>query len=204
MRTRLHIDIQSVTGKELYSEMIDEDGNLYPESTIESVYISNISGCTQGKVQTIKLPSKNKRRMTDGWMTFKYTDTVRGFTGIQECKRGSAASLSKLPLQLAQAIKYYWEMCPNRQGRKFKVFCLTSEKYFSYVYKKDIEQLIDELDPLFKIDDCPPNELANKPYNHKAIIEKIKNFNVPFNTKVMPDKVDLQNILRDIYLNCLD
>lgn len=185
--------------------MFDDEGNLFPESTVESVYISSISGCTQGKVQTIKIPSKNRRRMTDGWMKFRYTDSVKGFTGIQECKRGKAASINKLPLQLAQAIKYYWEICHtnNKHVKEFKVFCLTSEKYFAYVYKDKIVELLDTLNTLFLEDDCPPNDLANKPYLHKPIIDAIKDFEIPFIIKEMPTQVDLANIMRDIYIHCL-
>lgn len=185
--------------------MVDSEGFLLPESTIESVYISNISGCTKGKVQIIKIPSKNRRRMTDGWMTFKYTSSVKGFTGIQECKKGNAATIKKLPLQLAQAIKYYWEICHDNSKieKNFKVFCLTSEKYFAYVFKDDIIDLLKQLNILFMYDDCAPNELSNKPHLHKPIIEAIKDFKVPFIIKEMPNEVDLADILRDIYKHSL-
>lgn len=188
--------------------MYDNEGNLYVEEVIEDVYKVNLSDCSSGHIHTLKMPAGNKgKRMTDGWMNFKYTETVKGFHGIHECKRGSAASVKKLPYQLAQAIKYYWEICVSlkkQREKDFKVFCLTSEKYFAYVYKEDIQALLDSLNELFESDDCPPNELANKPYKHKSIIETITKYDIPFHIKEMPTDVDLANIARDIYIHCLD
>ena len=187
--------------------MYDGDGNLYVEEVIEDVYKCNISDCTIGKVHTVKQPAGNKgRRKTDGWMTFKYTDSHSGFEGIQECKRGSAAQVNKLHYQLAQAIKYYWEVCiqlKKHKDTRFKVFCLNSEKYFAYVYKEEIQELLNILNPLFEKDDCAPNELSNHPEKHKEIITAIKSFDIPFKIKLLPKEVDLAVIFKDIYYHCL-
>lgn len=193
MRERLHIKFKSILGSDFVSEFYDDEtGKLYKESVIESVYNNKTLIASGGNIEIIKYGH------SDGLMQFKYLKKEKAFYGYQETKRNVSCTDVQLKKQLLQVLKYLYD-APIRIQRKVKVVCLNSEKFYAYVFIEDLKELITSLQPLFRLSKMS----ASQTWKDQSLKNCIMHIDIPFKIKKMPTDVDLANIQREIYLNCL-
>ncbi len=194
MRTRLHIKLIPLKGLNFYKEFFDEDtGELLKESAIETIYNNKTIITSNTNVEIIK------KGWSDGWMQFKYPGQT--FFGYQEVKRKVPCTELQFKKQLLQALKYFYDDTFNtKKGNKVKVFCLNSERFYTYVLRSDLEDLIKDLFPAF----AASKQSASNTWKDPLLKNIMMSHKIPFMVYKMPNGVELHNILRDIYLQCLD
>lgn len=196
MRTRLHIKLIPLKGLDFCQEFFDEDsGDLLKESAIETIYNNKTLIVSNTNVEIVK------KGWSDGWMQFKYPGQI--FFGYQETKRKVPCTNLQFRKQLLQALKYFYDdviIKGNGKDKKVKVFCLNSERFYTYVLRSDLEELFKELFPAFAL----TKESASNTWRDPLLKSIMMSYNIPFRTKRMPEEVELHNIIRDIYLQCLD
>lgn len=180
-----------VTGQELYDQMYDKEHNyIQLETVIEDIYKMGTYKASNMQVSTIKRGFYNSREQTDGYMTFSLNGEEK-FYGIQEVKRKVSNRPEQYKKQLLQALRYLWLY---RNDPSIKVFVLNSEKFYVYVLRKDIENLIEELNPLF----ANSKEPAYRSWQDTTLKNTILNANIPFHTALLKD-LRLDNALKEIY-----
>ena len=180
-----------VTGQELYDQMYDKEHNyIQLETVIEDIYKMGTYKASNMQVSTIKRGFYKSKEQTDGYMTFSLNGEEK-FYGIQEVKRKVSNKPSQYKKQLLQALRYLWLY---RNDPSIKVFVLNSEKFYVYVLRKDIENLIEKLNPLFALS----NEPACRSWKDKKLQETILDANIPFHTTLLKD-LRLDNTLKEIY-----
>lgn len=179
-----------VTGQELYDQMYDKEHNyVQVETVIEDIYKMGTYKASNMQVMTIKRGFYGSREQTDGYMTFNLGN--KEFYGIQEVKRKVCNSVNQYKKQLLQALRYLWLY---RNDPSIKVIILNSEKFYVYVLRKDIEDLINVLEPLFKASD----KSACKSWDDKNLRTTIQSYNVNFHTTLLND-LRLDKTLEEIY-----
>lgn len=180
-----------VTGQELYDQMYDKEHNyIQLETVIEDIYKMGTYRASNMQVSTIKRGFYGSREQTDGYMTFSLNGEEK-FYGIQEVKRKVCNKPSQYKKQLLQALRYLWLY---RNDPSIKVFVLNSEKFYVYVLRKDIENLIEQLNPLFAVSKEP----AYKSWKDMNLQRTILNADIPFHTTLLKD-LRLDNALKEIY-----
>lgn len=180
-----------VTGQELYDQMYDKEHNyIQLETVIEDIYKMGTYRASNMQVSTIKRGFYGSREQTDGYMTFSLNGEEK-FYGIQEVKRKVCNKPSQYKKQLLQALRYLWLY---RNDPSIKVFVLNSEKFYVYVLRKDIENLIEQLNPLF----AASKEPAYKSWKDINLQRTILNADIPFHTTLLKD-LRLDNALKEIY-----
>lgn len=180
-----------VTGQELYDQMYDKEHNyIQLETVIEDIYKMGTYRASNMQVSTIKRGFYGSREQTDGYMTFSLNGEEK-FYGIQEVKRKVCNNPSQYKKQLLQALRYLWLY---RNDPSIKVFVLNSEKFYVYVLRKDIENLIEQLNPLFAVSKQP----AYKSWKDINLQRTILNADIPFHTTLLKD-LRLDNALKEIY-----
>ena len=180
-----------VSGLEILNQIYDtEHQDFELEEVIEDVYKMMTYKASNMQVMTIKRGFYKSREKTDGYMTFSL-DGNEKFYGIQEVKRKVKTTENQYKKQLLQALRYLWLYGNNPS---VKVFILNSEKFYVYVLREDIEDLISSLDPLFKVSDKP----ACNTWNDVSLRTVIKNYNVNFHTTLLRD-LELNKTLEEIY-----
>lgn len=180
-----------VTGQELYDQMYDKEHNyIQLETVIEDIYKIGTYRASNMQVSTIKRGFYGSREQTDGYMTFSLNGEEK-FYGIQEVKRKVCNNPSQYKKQLLQALRYLWLY---RNDPSIKVFVLNSEKFYVYVLRKDIENLIEQLSPLFAVSKEP----AYKSWKDINLQRTILNADIPFHTTLLKD-LRLDNALKEIY-----
>lgn len=184
-------DFIPVAGQEIYDQIYDKEHNyIQPETVIEDVYKMATYKASNMQVSTIKRGFYGSREQTDGYMTFVLNGDEK-FYGIQEVKRKVSNRPSQYKKQLLQALRYLWLY---RNDPSIKVFILNSEKFYVYVLRKDIEQLIEELCPLFAVSKEP----ACKSWNDTNLKSKIIDAEITFHSVLLKD-LRLDNTLKEIY-----
>lgn len=179
-----------VSGQELYDQMYDKEHNyIQVETVIEDIYKMGTYKASNMQVVTIKRGFYGSREQTDGYMTFRIGN--KEFYGIQEVKRKVCNSINQYKKQLLQALRYLWLY---RNDPSIKVIILNSEKFYVYVLREDIEDLISLLEPLFKVSSKP----AYKSWDDLNLRAAIQSYNVNFHTTLLKD-LRLDKTLEEIY-----
>lgn len=179
-----------VSGQELYDQMYDKEHNyIQVETVIEDIYKMGTYKASNMQVMTIKRGFYGSKEQTDGYMTFRIGN--REFYGIQEVKRKVCNSINQYKKQLLQALRYLWLY---RNDPSIRVIILNSEKFYVYVLREDIEDLISALEPLFKVSDKP----ACKSWYDDNLKRTIQSYNVNFHTTLLKD-LRLDKTLEEIY-----
>lgn len=180
-----------VSGLEILDQIYDEEHNDFElEEVIEDVYKMMTYKASNMQVLTVKRGFYKSREKTDGYMTFSI-DGDEKFYGIQEVKRKVCNSVNQYKKQLLQALRYLW-LYKNEPS--VKVFVLNSEKFYVYVLREDIEDLISILSPLFS----RSNKSACKSWDDFDLRSAIQNYNINFHTTLLRD-LELNKTLEEIY-----
>lgn len=180
----------SVTGQELFDQMYDKEHDyIQVETVIEDIYKMGTYKASNMQVVTIKRGFYGSKEQTDGYMTFR--SGKEEFYGIQEVKRKVCNSVNQYKKQLLQALRYLWLY---RNDPAVKVFVLNSEKFYVYVLREDIEDLISTLEPLFKVS----NKSACKAWDDHSLRKIIQDYNVNFHSTLLKD-LRLDKTLEEIY-----
>ncbi len=181
----------SVSGLDILDQIYDEEHNDFElEEVIEDVYKMMTYKASNMQILTIKKGFYKSREKTDGFMTFSI-DGNEKFYGIQEVKRKVCNSTNQYKKQLLQALRYLW-LYKNEPS--IKVFVLNSEKFYVYVLREDIEDLINQLSPLFAKSD----KSACKTWDDMDLRRTIQSYNINFHTTLLRD-LSLDTTLIDIY-----
>jgi hypothetical protein len=180
-----------VSGLEILGQIYDEEHNDFElEEVIEDVYKMMTYKASNMQVFTIKRGFYKSREKTDGYMTFTSNGKEK-FYGIQEVKRKVCNSVNQYKKQLLQALRYLWLY---RNDPNVKVFILNSEKFYVYVLREDIEDLINSLAPLFKAS----TKSACKSWDDTSLRKTIQAYNINFHTTLLRD-LSLDLTLKEIY-----
>jgi len=181
----------SVSGLDILDQIYDEEHNDFElEEVIEDVYKMMTYKASNMQILTLKKGFYKSREKTDGLMTFSINGEEK-FYGIQEVKRKVCNSTNQYKKQLLQALRYLW-LYKNESS--IKVFVLNSEKFYVYVLREDIEDLINQLSPLFAKSDKP----ACKTWNDTDLRRAIQSYNINFHTTLLRD-LELDKTLTEIY-----
>lgn len=151
-----NIQIKPVTGVTIMEEL----KNAKKEATIEFFYKHQLKDMFHGKFAVNDDTFVGTRAMTDGRLTY-IIDQNHMIVGIQEAKFRKASTLTERKKALCQALHYnYFKY--TQEFIEYDYFFLPTEKGVAYVLRKDIEQLIKLLDPLFaKTDKSPSTNWAD-------------------------------------------
>ena len=180
-----------VSGLEILGQIYDEEHNDFElEEVIEDVYKMMTYKASNMQVFTIKRGFYKSREKTDGYMTFSLNGDEK-FCGIQEVKRKVCNTTNQYKKQLLQALRYLW-LYKNEPS--VKVFVLNSEKFYVYVLREDIEDLISMLEPLFSKSD----KSACKSWDDTDLRRTIQEYNINFHTTLLRN-LELDKILEEIY-----
>ena len=180
-----------VNGLEILDQIFDEEHNDFElEEVIEDVYKMMTYKASNMNVMTVKKGFYKSREKTDGFMTFSINGEEK-FYGIQEVKRKVCNSTNQYKKQLLQALRYLWLY---RNNPEVKVIVLNSEKFYVYVLREDIEDLIEVLSPLFAKSD----KSACKTWDDIDLRRTIQSYNINFHTTLLRD-LSLDTTLSDIY-----
>lgn len=180
-----------VSGLEILDQIYDEEHNDFElEEVIEDVYKMMTYKASNMQVMTVKRGFYKSREKTDGYMTFSLNGDEK-FYGLQEVKRKVRTTENQYKKQLLQALRYLWLY---RNDPSIKVFILNSEKFYVYVLREDIEDLISSLAPLF----AKSNKSACKTWDDYALRSTIQDYNVNFHTTLLRD-LELNKTLEEIY-----
>lgn len=180
-----------VNGLDILDQIFDEEHNDFElEEVIEDVYKMMTYKASNMQIMTVKKGFYKSREKTDGYMTFSYNGKER-FYGIQEVKRKVCNSVNQYKKQLLQALRYLWLY---RNDPNVKVFILNSEKFYVYVLREDIEDLINTLAPLFKVS----TKSACKSWDDMSLRRTIQSYNINFHTTLLRD-LSLDATLKEIY-----
>jgi len=120
----------------------------YKEAEIETAYNNSYIAASGGLLEVIK--AKN----TDGIISY-IDENGNEFLWIQETKNGKyfkSSSDLNLARQLGQAIYYYfynWKFKYN--NRNIRGIIINTEFYYGYVKISDIQDFLDELEPMYRI-----------------------------------------------------
>lgn len=190
---KVNIPFIKVGGQELLSKMYT-DGQVEKESVIEDVYKMFTYKSSNMNIMTVKKGFYGTREMTDGYMTFEI-DGQEVFYGIQEVKRKVRNNVTQMSKQLLQALRYLWLY---KNDPSIKVIILNSEKFYTYVFVKEIKDLIDKLAPLFAKSD----KSASKSWDDLDLKTTILSYNISFHIHDLDKKFELSKNLKDIYKNC--
>lgn len=198
MRFRLPNDFfKIVKGEDFYSDFFGEDGKVELESAIETVYNNNTILTSIGKIDIIK------KGFSDGYMRFRYTDNIVRFYGLQETKRDVKPTITQFTKQLIQAFGYYGKLSPSLQ-RFCKVFCLNSAYFYGYILVEDIKDLLDSVLPAINSSGISASKLYSKmPEISSCIKSYLEDHKDLLHYKNLPNNFELNQIFREIYLNCL-
>lgn len=170
----------SVSGLEILDQIYNKEYNDFElEEVIEDVYKMMTYKASNMQVMTVKKGFYKSREKTDGYMTFSLNGEEE-FYGIQEVKRKVANTPNQYRKQLLQALRYLWLY---KNDPSVKVFVLNSEKFYVYVFRKDIENLINELCPLFSKSD----KSACKTWDDLDLRHKIQEYPIQFHTTLIKD-----------------
>lgn len=181
----------SVSGLDILDQIYDEEHNDFElEEVIEDVYKMMTYKASNMQILTLKKGFYKSREKTDGFMTFSINGN-EVFYGIQEVKRKVCNSTNQYKKQLLQALRYLW-LYKNEPS--IKVFVLNSEKFYIYVLREDIEDLINQLSPLFAKSD----KSACKTWDDIALRRTIQNYDINFHTTLLRD-LELDKTLTEIY-----
>ena len=180
-----------VNGLEILDQIFDEEHNDFElEEVIEDVYKMMTYKASNMNVMTVKKGFYKSKEKTDGFMTFSINGEEK-FYGIQEVKRKVCNSTNQYKKQLLQALRYLWLY---RNNPEVKVIVLNSEKFYVYVLRDDIEDLIEVLSPLFAKSD----KSACKTWDDYALRHMIQSYNINFHTTLLRD-LELDKTLTEIY-----
>ena len=180
-----------VSGLEILDQIYDKEHNDFElEEVIEDVYKMMTYKASNMQVMTIKRGFYKSREKTDGYMTFSLNGREE-FYGIQEVKRKVCNTTNQYKKQLLQALRYLWLY---RNDESVKVFILNSEKFYVYVLREDIEDLINNLSPLFE----KSSKSACESWNDLSLRKTIQSYNVNFHTTLLRD-LKLDKTLNEIY-----
>ena len=131
----------SVSGLEIIDQIYNEEHNDFElEEVIEDVYKMMTYKASNMQIMTIKRGFYKSREKTDGYMSFG-----DNFYGLQEVKRKVCNTENQYRKQLLQALRYLWLY---KNDPSIKVFILNSEKFYVYVLREDIEDLINGTDKI--------------------------------------------------------
>lgn len=181
----------SVSGLDILDQIYDEEHNDFElEEVIEDVYKMMTYKASNMQILTLKKGFYKSREKTDGFMTFSLNGNEK-FYGIQEVKRKVCNSTNQYKKQLLQALRYLW-LYKNEPS--IKVFVLNSEKFYVYVLREDIEDLINQLSPLFAKSD----KSACKAWDDTDLRRTIQSYNINFHTTLLRD-LELDKTLTEIY-----
>ena len=181
----------SVSGLDILDQIYDEEHNDFElEEVIEDVYKMMTYKASNMQILTLKKGFYKSREKTDGFMTFSINGN-EVFYGIQEVKRKVCNSTNQYKKQLLQALRYLW-LYKNEPS--IKVFVLNSEKFYVYVLREDIEDLINQLSPLFAKSD----KSACKTWDDTDLRRTIQSYNINFHTTLLRD-LELDKTLTEIY-----
>jgi len=180
-----------VSGLDILDQIFDEERNDFElEEVIEDVYKIMTYKASNMQVITLKKGFYKSRETTDGYMTFSLNGDEK-FYGIQEVKRKVCNSINQYKKQLLQALKYLWLY---KNDPSIKVFILNSEKFYVYVLRDDIEDLISVLSPLF----AKSSKSACRTWDDSLLRKTIQEYNINFHTTLLRD-LELNKTLEEIY-----
>ena len=180
-----------VSGLEILDQIYDKEHNDFElEEVIEDVYKIMTYKASNMQVMTVKRGFYKSRETTDGYMTFSLNGDEK-FFGIQEVKRKVCNTKNQYKKQLLQALRYLWLY---RNDKSVKVFVLNSEKFYVYVLREDIEDLINALAPLFEKSD----KSACKSWYDFDLRNTIQSYNINFHTTLLRN-LELDKTLNEIY-----
>ena len=164
----------SVSGLEIIDQIYDEEHNDFElEEVIEDVYKMMTYKASNMQIMTIKRGFYKSREKTDGYMSFG-----DNFYGLQEVKRKVCNTENQYRKQLLQALRYLWLY---QNDPSIKVFILNSEKFYVYVLREDIEDLISTLAPLF----AKSTKSACKTWDDIALRHAIQNASIKFHSTLL-------------------
>lgn len=176
-----------VNGLEILDQIFDEEHNDFElEEVIEDVYKMMTYKASNMQIVTVKRGFYKSREKTDGYMSFG-----DNFYGLQEVKRKVCNSETQYKKQLLQALRYLWLY---KNDPSIKVFILNSEKFYVYVLREDIEELINTLSPLF----AKSTKSACKVWDDMSLRQVIKSTNIRFHSTLLKD-LSLDETLKSIY-----
>lgn len=176
-----------VSGLDILDQIFDEEHNDFElEEVIEDVYKMMTYKASNMQIMTVKRGFYKSRETTDGYMNFG-----DNFYGLQEVKRKVSNTVNQYKKQLLQALRYLWLY---RNDPSIKVFILNSEKFYVYVLREDIEDLINSLAPLF----AKSNKSACKTWDDLALRFAIQKAEIKFHTTLLRN-LALDEKLQEIY-----
>lgn len=177
----------SVSGLEILGQIYDEEHNDFElEEVIEDVYKMMTYKASNMQIMTIKRGFYKSREKTDGYMSFG-----DNFYGLQEVKRKVCNTENQYKKQLLQALRYLWLY---KNDPSIKVFILNSEKFYVYVLREDIEDLINSLAPLF----AKSSKSACKAWDDLSLRFAIQKAKIEFHITLLRD-LALDEKLKEIY-----
>ena len=175
-----------VNGLEILDQIFDEEHNDFElEEVIEDVYKMMTYKASNMQIMTVKKGFYRSKEKTDGYMNFG-----DNFYGLQEVKRKVTNTKNQYKKQLLQALRYLWLY---RNDPSIKVFILNSEKFYVYVLREDIEDLINALAPLF----AKSTKSACRTWDDIDLRVTIQKWNIPFHSVLLRD-LSLDTTLKEI------
>lgn len=177
-------------------------GKVDKEAVIETVYNNNTLMTSVGKVDIIK------KGWTDGLMRFRYKDRIVAFYGLQESKRDVTASRTQITKQLIQVLGYYSQL-EETVKKDCLVFCLNSAYFYGYIFRSQIEDLIEKVLPIIKESGLSASKLYNKLPEAKALVSNWVNDHYhechieELTGEKCAEAFEINKVIREIYLNCL-
>lgn len=204
------IELKAITGKHIKNHYLFKQHSC--EADIEYLWrdmchqlFENTSVNLISNKKKIK-SFTNSKAQTDGELLFTLTTSnmLHEWRMIQETKYGKSANCTNegLKNQLVQAIGYDYLNNKNLEVgdliRHYDCFILNSEKYFCYVLKKDIEELINDLYSLFDNYSGNPSSL----YKDKDIMKLVYNTKVDFKIYKLTDDFNFTEVFKEIMKKC--
>lgn len=188
-----NITFVPVKGNDFYNDFFDKEGNVEVESVIESIYCNSILRSTSGKTDVIK--KRFLKGVTDGLIRFKFDDDNKfKFFGIQECKRSIKRNSAAYKYQINQALLYFVQMMQEN----CKVLIINSVNYFDYILIDEnidiINKFKQDLKDLLKLES--PSKACKK-------CNFINLHDLNIHTCDVPNKVEIDKIMLNIYRNCI-
>lgn len=204
-------EIESLLDSAFKENLLVKNFNKVPSSTLKRVMTNGYEATIQGAYATqldfvsngqIKIVDRGR---TDGIMQLYTPDGYFLGYGLIEYKRKATGknrwSNNVLTHALLQEIGYFFRSLTNEERDGFKVFCIACEEYFYFINRKDIQELIDQLEPLIKASDLCPSKLYTD-YEMLSKVKGIANYHEDLFKKIyINDSSMFNGIVEEMFFN---
>lgn len=178
-----------VQGKNLQNWLASAES----EAEVEDIYKDAYKDVAGNNVHTIKKKIPNSRAHTDGLMECKLNGNT--FYGIQEVKHKKSTTDWQIKQQLIQALMYDWLLQTRGNHPEAKFYIMNSEKMFTYVFSKDIEDIKAQLWEIFPT----ISESPCVAYKNPKVQAVVRNATISYQKTLISDQFELDEKIKDIY-----